>query len=62
MSKDITQLKADLFDIMIDEKCEYDGVIETIQYLLQSGCSKQDLLELKFKEEAINYAKDLLDN
>ena len=46
--------------MLLDEKCEWDGGIETVQYLAQSGYTKEDILALNFNEKIVDYALELL--
>lgn len=45
----------DLLDDIIDNKCEMEGVRETIAYLISlADLTKEELLELNFDENDIN--------
>ena len=48
--------KLELLDAMLDDRVEMYGAINTIQYLMDNGFTKEELLEMKFDEADINKA------
>ena len=54
--KNLTDKKLELLDAMLDDRVEMYGVINTIQYLMDNGFTKEELLEMKFDEADINKA------
>jgi len=51
--QELLQLKARLFDKMIDENCEWDGPRAVLMYLIESGCTEEELLALKFDKDDV---------
>lgn len=46
----VTELdKAELFDMIVDNMCEIDGISETISYLRRLGLSNTQLRNMKFE-------------
>lgn len=54
----ILKNKLDLLDFMLDDRCEMYGVRNTICYLLDYGLTKEEILNLKFDEEDLDYVID----
>lgn len=54
----LRNLMIDNFLEIIDEHCEVDGIIWTIQWLTDKGFNKEDLLNLGFEEEMITKAEE----
>lgn len=44
------------FDEMIDERCDTYGVNNTLDYLIEQGYTKEDLLSMRFDEDDIDEA------
>lgn len=57
---ELLKLKAGICDMLLNEKCEWDGGFETVQYLAQSGYTKEDMLALEFDEKTIDEALESL--
>ena len=47
-----------LMDNLLDDRIEMYGVLNTISYLMEMGCTKEDLLWLNFEERDIEAAAD----
>lgn len=45
--------KAELFEMMLNDRCDVEGIYETIEYLSYE-CTKEELLDLGFDEEMID--------
>ena len=54
--ENLTNKKLELLDMLLDDRVEMYGVINTIQYLLDNDFTKEELLEMKFDEADINEA------
>ena len=54
--ENLTNKKLELLDMLLDDRVEMYGVINTIQYLLDNDFTKEELLEMKFDEADINDA------
>lgn len=46
----------DCFNNLIDDRCDNFGILNTIQFLMDAGFEKQDLIRLKFDESDIDAA------
>lgn len=44
-----------VFNMLLDERCELYGVRNTICWLLDAGLTKEELLDLLFDEEDVDY-------
>lgn len=53
--------RQDLLDALIDERCEVVGILETIEFLMNLGLSKEQLLKMHFEEEDIEEVIDTLE-
>ena len=47
--------KMSVLDMLIDERCEMFGVRNTICWLLDAGLTKEEILDLQFDEDDVNY-------
>ena len=53
--------RQNLLDALIDERCEEVGILETIEFLMNFGLSKEQLLKMHFEEEDIEEVIDTLE-
>lgn len=47
-----------IMDKLLDDRIEVFGVTNTIAYLIDMGCTEEELLWLRFAQEDIDLAKD----
>ena len=47
--------KLSLLNQLLDDRCEMYGIRNTISYLLDDGFTREELLDLRFDEDDVDY-------
>lgn len=53
--KDLMEKKLELLEMLIDDRCEMYGIRNTISFLMDNDFTKEELIEMKFDEDDVNY-------